>query len=105
MQHERCATCPKCGWEKTDYYPADPRYVSVPIVWSMYGVLDVEIAGDETLSDAVRKAIKELPTPPGNYLDDSCRVDEVGLYESNPGLSEKEIQDAVKLADEEDWLG
>lgn len=47
----------------------------VPLVWQMYGYLDVEA---NTLQEAIDYALgPEAPLPEGNYLDDSVAIDDI----------------------------
>lgn len=58
----------------------------IPLVWQMYGHVDVEA---ETLDEAIEYALgPECPLPEGNYVDDSIQVDDLvfdqeATYESN----------------------
>ena len=53
----------------------------VPLVWQMYGHLDVEA---DSLQEAIEYALgPESPLPEGNYVDDSVAIDET-VYELNP---------------------
>ena len=53
----------------------------IPMVWQMYGRLDVEA---DSLQEAIEYALgPESPLPEGSYLDDSVAIDET-VYELNP---------------------
>ena len=53
----------------------------IPMVWQMYGRLDVEA---DSLQEAIEYALgPESPLPEGNYVDDSVAIDET-VYELNP---------------------
>lgn len=53
----------------------------VPLVWQMYGHLDVEA---DSLQEAIVYALgPESPLPEGKYVDDSVAIDET-VYELNP---------------------
>ena len=46
----------------------------IPMVWQMYGRLDVEA---DSLQEAIEYALgPESPLPEGSYLDDSVEIDE-----------------------------
>lgn len=50
----------------------------IPMVWQMYGRLDVEA---DSLQEAIEYALgPESPLPEGSYLDDSVEIDET-VYE------------------------
>ena len=52
----------------------------IPMVWQMYGRLDVEA---DSLQEAIEYALgPESPLPEGSYLDDSVEIDET-VYEFN----------------------
>lgn len=52
----------------------------IPMVWQMYGRLDVEA---DSLQEAIEYALgPESPLPEGSYLDDSVEIDET-VYELN----------------------
>ena len=52
----------------------------IPMVWQMYGRLDVEA---DPLQEAIEYALgPESPLPEGSYLDDSVEIDET-VYEFN----------------------
>ena len=52
----------------------------IPMVWQMYGRLDVEA---DSLQEAIEYALgPESPLPEGSYLDDSVDIDET-VYELN----------------------
>lgn len=49
----------------------------IPLVWQMYGHVNVE--GD-TLDDAIKYALgPDCPLPEGEYVDDSIQVDDLVL--------------------------
>ena len=49
----------------------------IPLVWQMYGHVDVEA---DTLDDAIEYALgTDCPLPEGEYLDDSIQVDDLVL--------------------------
>lgn len=51
----------------------------VPVVWENWGVCQVEA---ETMDEAIQKAIgPDTSLPEGHYVDDSIRVDEIGVVE------------------------
>ena len=46
----------------------------IPLVWQMYGHVDVEA---ETLDEAIEYALgPECPLPEGSYVDDSVQMDD-----------------------------
>ena len=46
----------------------------IPMIWQMYGRLDVEA---DSLQEAIEYALgPESPLPEGSYLDDSVEIDE-----------------------------
>ena len=52
----------------------------IPMIWQMYGRLDVEA---DSLQEAIEYALgPESPLPEGSYLDDSVEIDET-VYELN----------------------
>ena len=54
----------------------------IPLVWEMYGHVNVTAA---SLEKAVDYALgPDCPLPDGNYLDDSVTVDEENLNTENP---------------------
>lgn len=49
----------------------------IPLVWQMYGHVDVEA---NTLEEAIEYALgPECPLPEGSYVDDSIQVDDLVL--------------------------
>lgn len=49
----------------------------IPLVWQMYGHVDVEA---DTLDDAIESALgPDCPLPEGEYVDDSIQVDDLVL--------------------------
>lgn len=49
----------------------------IPLVWQMYGHVDVEA---DTLDDAIEYALgSDCPLPEGEYVDDSIQVDDLVL--------------------------
>lgn len=49
----------------------------IPLVWQMYGHVDVEA---DTLDDAIEYALgPDSPLPEGEYVDDSIQVDDLLL--------------------------
>ncbi len=49
----------------------------IPLVWQMYGHVDVEA---DTLDDAIEYALgPDCPLPEGEYVDDSIQVDDLVL--------------------------
>lgn len=49
----------------------------IPLVWQMYGHVDVEA---DTLDDAIEYALgQDCPLPEGEYVDDSIQVDDLVL--------------------------
>ena len=49
----------------------------IPLVWQMYGHVDVEA---DTLDDAIENALgPDSPLPEGEYEDDSIQVDDLVL--------------------------
>lgn len=47
----------------------------IPLVWQMYGHVDVDA---ETLEEAIEYAMgPECPLPEGSYVDDSVQVDDL----------------------------
>lgn len=49
----------------------------IPLVWQMYGHVDVEA---DTLDDAIEHALgPDCPLPEGEYVDDSIQVDDLVL--------------------------
>lgn len=49
----------------------------IPLVWQMYGHVDVEA---DTLDDAIECALwPDCPLPEGEYVDDSIQVDDLVL--------------------------
>ena len=55
----------------------------IPMVWQMYGRLDVEA---DSLQEAMEYALgPEAPLPEGSYLDDSVEIDET-VYELNSAM-------------------
>lgn len=49
----------------------------IPLVWQMYGHVDVEA---DTLDDAIEYALgPDSPLPEGEYVDDSIQVDDLVL--------------------------
>lgn len=49
----------------------------IPLVWQMYGHVDVEA---DTLDDAIEYALgADCPLPEGEYIDDSIQVDDLVL--------------------------
>lgn len=49
----------------------------IPLVWQMYGHVDVEA---DTLDDAIEYAlVPDCPLPEGEYVDDSIQVDDLVL--------------------------
>ena len=49
----------------------------IPLVWQMYGHVDVEA---DTLDDAIENALgPDCPLPEGEYVDDSIQVDDLLL--------------------------
>lgn len=47
----------------------------VPLVWQMYGHVWVEA---ESEAEAIKIALgPDTPLPDGNYVDDSCQVDDL----------------------------
>lgn len=47
----------------------------IPLVWQMYGHVDVEA---ETLEEAIEYALgPECPLPEGSYVDESIQVDDL----------------------------
>lgn len=49
----------------------------IPLVWQMYGHVDVEA---NTLEEAIEYALgPECPLPEGSYIDDSIQVDDLVL--------------------------
>lgn len=49
----------------------------IPLVWQMYGHVDVEA---DTLDDAIEYALgPDRPLPEGEYVDDSIQVDDLVL--------------------------
>lgn len=49
----------------------------IPLVWQMYGHVDVEA---DTLDDAIEYALApDCPLPEGEYVDDSIQVDDLVL--------------------------
>lgn len=49
----------------------------IPLVWQMYGHVDVEA---DTLDDAIEYALgTDCPLPEGEYVDDSIQVDDLVL--------------------------
>lgn len=49
----------------------------IPLVWQMYGHVDVEA---DTLDDAIGYALgPDCPLPEGEYVDDSIQVDDLVL--------------------------
>lgn len=49
----------------------------IPLVWQMYGHVNVEA---DTLYDAIKYALgPDCPLPEGEYVDDSIQVDDLVL--------------------------
>lgn len=49
----------------------------IPLVWQMYGHVNVEA---DTLDDAIKYALGPVcPLPEGEYVDDSIQVDDLVL--------------------------
>ena len=49
----------------------------IPLVWQMYGHVNVE---SDTLDDAIKYALgPDCPLPEGEYVDDSIQVDDLVL--------------------------
>ena len=49
----------------------------IPLVWQMYGHVDVEA---DTQDDAIENALgPDCPLPEGEYVDDSIQVDDLVL--------------------------
>lgn len=49
----------------------------IPLVWQMYGHVDVEA---DTMDDAIEYALgSDCPLPEGEYVDDSIQVDDLVL--------------------------
>lgn len=54
----------------------------IPLVWQMYGHVDVEA---DTLDDAIEYALgPDCPLPEGEYVDDSIQVDDLVLNRRQP---------------------
>ena len=59
----------------------------IPLVWEMYGHVDVEA---ENLSAAIEYALgPKCPLPDGSYVSDSVRVDDLVLALEHPYGSHK----------------
>lgn len=57
------------------------KYYRIPLVWQMYGHIDVEA---ETLAEAIEYALgPECPLPEGNYVDESVQVDDLVFHQEN----------------------
>lgn len=54
----------------------------VPVTWQMYGVMHVFA---DTLDEAKVLAIENEALPQGDYVEDSCVVDEEVINEMNNG--------------------
>lgn len=49
----------------------------IPLVWQMYGHVDVEA---DTMDDAIKYTLgPDCPLPEGEYVDDSIQVDDLVL--------------------------
>ena len=77
----------------------------IPMVWQMYGRLDVEA---DSLQEAIEYALgPESPLPEGSYLDDSVEIDET-VYELNSACEsapENVQRDANRSYEANDDLG
>lgn len=77
----------------------------IPMVWQMYGRLDVEA---DSLQEAIEYALgPESPLPEGSYLDDSVEIDET-VYELNSAcesVPENVQRDANGSSEANDDLG
>ena len=77
----------------------------IPMVWQMYGRLDVEA---DSLQEAIEYALgPESPLPEGSYLDDSVEIDET-VYELNSACesaAENAQRDANGSSEANDDLG
>lgn len=77
----------------------------IPMVWQMYGRLDVEA---DSLQEAIEYALgPESPLPEGSYLDDSVEIDET-VYELNSACEsapENAQRDANGSSEANDDLG
>lgn len=77
----------------------------IPMIWQMYGRLDVEA---DSLQEAIEYALgPESPLPEGSYLDDSVEIDET-VYELNSAcesVPENVQRDANGSSEANDDLG
>lgn len=77
----------------------------IPMIWQMYGRLDVEA---DSLQEAIEYALgPESPLPEGSYLDDSVEIDET-VYELNSACKsapENVQRDANGSSEANDDLG
>lgn len=77
----------------------------IPMIWQMYGRLDVEA---DSLQEAIEYALgPESPLPEGSYLDDSVEIDET-VYELNSAcesVPENAQRDANGSSEANDDLG
>ena len=71
----------------------------VPLVWQMYGHMDVEA---KSLHEAIKYALgPECPLPEGSYVDDSIMVDAKSFI----NLFTLDFSEPVKIVTESEEVG
>ena len=77
LSHGRSSEGSRCPGGKRGFGGVIMSSFRIPLVWQMYGHVDVEA---DTLDDAIEYALgPDCPLPEGEYVDDSIQVDDLVL--------------------------